>query len=194
MLRAKTNFVYQAQRTLGNIDVFGIYDRLEKENIMLSFKGYLSEELLNSILAIIEEKMTHFNAEAKTKKRVYNVLVECLQNLYHHSMADGEKKEQSIIVMIVHHAEGYSVITGNMISTQDVENLQTHIRQINSMDPEQLKELYRQVLNNGSYSSKGGGGLGIIDIARRSGEKLDYGFVPVDEFNSFFSLNVKIPK
>jgi len=53
--------------------------------------------------------------------------------------------------------------------------------------------LYKQVLTNGQVSDKGGGGLGIIDIAKKSGEKLDYGFMPVDDFNSFFSLNVSIP-
>ena len=66
------------------------------------------------------------------------------------------------------------------------------IKEINEMDQGELRELYRKVLNNGTYSAKGGGGLGIIDIARKSNEKLDYGFVPVDEFNSFFSLNDKI--
>jgi hypothetical protein len=165
---------------------------MEKENIMLSFKGFLSEDLLDSILKVIEEKLTYFQAEAKTKKKVYNVLVECLQNLYHHSKTEGMQEEQSIIVMVVNHKGGYSVITGNMISTDHVEILQQRIRQINAMDSEELTTMYRKVLNNGTYSSKGGGGLGIIDIARRSGEKLDYGFVPVDEFNSFFSLNVKI--
>jgi hypothetical protein len=179
-------------QALGNINVFDIYDRMEKENIMLSFKGFLSEDLLDSILKVIEEKLTYFQAEAKTKKKVYNVLAECLQNLYHHSKTEGMQEEQSIIVMVVNHKGGYSVITGNMISTDHVEILQQRIRQINAMDSEELTTMYRKVLNNGTYSSKGGGGLGIIDIARRSGEKLDYGFVPVDEFNSFFSLNVKI--
>ena len=166
---------------------------MEKENIMLSFKGFLSEDILDSILKVIEEKLTHFHAEAKTKKKVYNVLVECLQNLFHHSKAEGKQEEQSIIIMVVNHASGYSVITRNLISKSDVDMLQKRIRQINAMDSEELTSMYRKVLNNGSYSSKGGGGLGIIDIARRSGEKLDYGFVPIDEFNSFFSLNVKIP-
>jgi hypothetical protein len=34
--------------------------------------------------------------------------------------------------------------------------------------------------------------LGIIDIARKSGRKLEYGFVPLDEKNAFFSLNVNV--
>jgi hypothetical protein len=94
--------------------------------------------------------------------------------------------------MVVKNANGYSVITGNYISSGDVENLRSRIREINAMNNDDLKELYRKVLNNDTYSDKGGGGLGIIDIARKSEDKLDYGIVPIDEFNSFFSLNVKI--
>ena len=41
-------------------------------------------------------------------------------------------------------------------------------------------------------SAKGGGGLGMIDIARKSGKKLDYKFDPVDDQFSFFSLNIKV--
>lgn len=176
---------------MGSIDVYEIYDRMEQENIMLSFKGYLSQDMLHSILEVIELKLVDFKAENKTKKRVYHVLVECLQNLYHHSKQD-TSKEQSIIVMVAKNANGYSVITGNYVSSNDVDTLRSKIREINSLDQNELKSLYRKVLNNGSYSNKGGGGLGIIDIARKSEEKLDYGIVPVDEFNSFFSLNVKI--
>ena len=41
-------------------------------------------------------------------------------------------------------------------------------------------------------SAKGGGGLGMIDISRKSGQKLDYNFMSVDESCSFFTLNIKI--
>jgi hypothetical protein len=176
---------------MGSIDVYEIYDRMEQENIMLSFKGYLSQEMLHSILEVIELKLEDFKAEQRTKKRVYHVLVECMQNLYHHG-EQSRQKELSIIVMVAKNTNGYSVITGNYISSADVDTLRSRIREINSMNQEELKAMYRNVLNNGSYSNKGGGGLGIIDIARKSEDKLDYGIVPVDEFNSFFSLNVKI--
>jgi hypothetical protein len=39
---------------------------------------------------------------------------------------------------------------------------------------------------------KGGGGLGMIDIARKTGQKLNFDFAPVDDKYSFFSLNIKI--
>lgn len=176
---------------MGNIDIYEMYDQMEQQNIMLCFKGNLSQEMLHSICEVMEKKLEEFSADNRTKKRVYHVLVECLQNLFHHSKNGGDR-EESIIVMVVKNANGYSVITGNYIDRKDVETLRERIREINSMSPDELKELYRKVLNNGTYSSKGGGGLGIIDIARKSDDKLDYGIVPLDEFNSFFSLNVKI--
>jgi hypothetical protein len=41
-------------------------------------------------------------------------------------------------------------------------------------------------------SSKGTAGLGMIDIARKSGEKLEYDFQPINDKTTFFSLTVKI--
>ena len=39
-------------------------------------------------------------------------------------------------------------------------------------------------------AEKGGGGLGMIDIARKSGQKLNYHFTEIDETFSFFNLNI----
>jgi hypothetical protein len=70
--------------------------------------------------------------------------------------------------------------------------LQSRIEDINSLSPEGLKERYKQVLNNGNISNKGGAGLGIIDIARKSGSKLEYKFNHHNDSLSFFSLTVRI--
>ena len=47
---------------------------------------------------------------------------------------------------------------------------------------------------NGKLSKKGGGGLGLIDIAKKSRNKLGYSFKEIDEDYSFFTLIVKILK
>ncbi|MGL4596277.1 MAG: DUF6272 family protein, partial [Bacteroidia bacterium] len=66
------------------VDIYDFYDKMERNNIMLSFKGDVTSELLTSILQIMESKLDNLQEEPKVKKKVYNVLVECLQNLYHH--------------------------------------------------------------------------------------------------------------
>ncbi|MFI5150698.1 MAG: DUF6272 family protein, partial [Bacteroidia bacterium] len=86
----------------------------------------------------------------------------------------------------------YNIITGNYIKSRNVSGLKNRLDEINKLSKEELKDYYKMVLNNGEMSDKGGGGLGMIDIARKTGEKLNYNFMPVDDSYSFFSLNIKI--
>jgi hypothetical protein len=94
--------------------------------------------------------------------------------------------------MIGKQQEYYSIITGNYILTKNVDGFKAKLDKINNMDKEQLKDYYKEVLSEGGFSDKGGGGLGMIDIARKSGQKLDYTFTQVDDKYSFFNLNIKI--
>ncbi len=179
--------------------VFDLYDELEKQRIMLSFKGELSPELVTALLGLVERKMATIEADQRVRKRVFNVAMECLQNLYHHNtrvdVKDGDvvrTDDPQGVVMIAHDDKGYSVLTGNFMASDEVHGLKNHLDRINGCEPEQLRDLYKETLNDGRFGRAGGGGLGIIDIARKSGRKLEYGFVPLDKENSFFSLNVNV--
>ncbi|MFT5247979.1 MAG: hypothetical protein ACI9RU_002923 [Litorivivens sp.] len=178
-------------------DIFNIYDGLERNNVMLLFKGELTPDLINSILHIVEEKITRSDTNLKIRKKVFNILVECLQNLYHHNQIRNSDMDSATefpagMIMVAEDDEGFSVMTGNFIAKEIVSTLQKKLEQINNLDREGLKELYSKVLGNGEMTAKGGGSLGLIEIARKSGEKLEYGFAPLDNMNNFFSLNVKV--
>ena len=164
---------------------------------MLLFKGELTEDLINSILHAIELKLTDSDANLKIRKKVFNILVECLQNLYHHTEMNSDQEQQSKevpsgMVIVANDDDGYSIMTGNFITNDSVSSLKTKLEYINKLDREDLKKMYQNVLNNGEMTLKGGGSLGLIEIARKSGKKLEYGFAPIDNMNNFFSLNVKV--
>ncbi len=170
---------------------------MEQDNIMLSFKGNVTSELLTSVLQIMESKMEKLNEPNKIKKKVYNILVEALQNLYHHldkQEAINPKGHNTVIFMIGKTEAAYTVFTGNYIFNENADKLKAKLEKINSLNPDELKSYYKEVLNNGMMSEKGGGGLGMIDIARKSGQKLDFDFQKVDEEYSFYSLNINIPQ
>lgn len=176
-------------------EIFDLYDTMERKNIMLSFKGDMSTDLLTSILQVIENKLDRFGESPKVKKRIFNILVECLQNLYHHidrPPVQAKNDTPSVIVMVAKNVTGYSIITGNFMLRNNADMLKTRLEEINGMTQEEVRDLYKSVLADGKMSEKGGGGLGMIDIARKSGEKLEYGFIPFGDGSSFFSLNVKV--
>lgn len=179
--------------------IHDLYDELEKHRVMLSFKGGLSPELITVLLNLVERKLDGMEPDAKARKRVFNVVVECLQNLYHHNghlraAHDGleSTSDPHGVVMLARTDTGYSVLTGNFMHGADVDLLKNHLDRINSLNAEALREWYLSKLADGKYSEAGGGGLGMIDIARRSGGKLGYAFVPYDKDSAFFSLNVNV--
>tara|TARA_B110000211_G_scaffold230605_1_gene290420 strand:- start:1758 stop:2309 length:552 start_codon:yes stop_codon:yes gene_type:complete len=176
-------------------DIYSFYRKMEHNDIMLSFKGDVTSEMLTSMLQIMETKLDNLGEPSKMKRKVYNVLVECLQNLYHHRdemKRTGIDEESAAIFMIGRNDNGYNIVTGNYILTERVERLKSRIDHVNSLDRDGLKTLYKEVLNNDERSDKGGGGLGIIDIARKSGQNLVYDFMEVDKKYSFFSLYINI--
>ncbi len=52
--------------------------------------------------------------------------------------------------------------------------------------------MYKFILNHQKISAKGGGGLGLVDIVRKTGNKLGYSIREYNDKYSFFYLNVLV--
>jgi len=166
------------------------------DNLILYYKGNVDSDVISHVLDSIEVKMATTNDNLILRKKVYNVLVESLQNLYHHvdkAPSDfGEQDGKFGMIRIVKIEDGYKIITGNFILTENIEVLEEKLKEINMSSREEIKELYKFILNHQRISAKGGGGLGLIDIARKTGNKLDYSFVKYNDNYSFFYLNILV--
>ena len=182
-------------RPVGNI--FEIYKQLEERNVIISFKGVMTSEILTTTLQIMESRMDKLEERPKIRKKVFNVLVECLQNLYHHIDDDIDDKstpqnKRNCLFILARENAAYIITTGNYIKPEDSPILEEKLDTINGMTRDELKSYYKQVLNEGTMSDKGTAGLGMIDIARKSGKKLEYDLTPINENLTFFSLSVRI--
>lgn len=178
-------------------DVYDFYRRMEDDHIILSFKGAFTDDLLTSILHIVEGKMDDLEVDTKKKKRVFNVLVESFQNLYHHieEMAPdngNREKDKSAMIVVKYENDKFTIVTGNFVSSNRIPELREKLDMVNELNDEALRELYRTKLENGGRTEKGTAGLGLIDIARKSKSKLDYEIINVTESIGFFCLSVVI--
>jgi hypothetical protein len=84
---------------------------------------------------------------------------------------------------------GYTVTTGNVLPSANINNLKSKLDEINNLQADEIRNVYRQMLSNSEFSDKGGAGLGLIEMAKKTGNKLDYDFVPLDEEFSYFILS-----
>ncbi|MBL1281172.1 MAG: hypothetical protein COA33_012915 [Fluviicola sp.] len=176
-------------------DVYDFYQKLEDEQVILSFKGDFTSELLTSFLHILEARMVELGTDNRKKRRVFNVLTESFQNLYHHidEFNSGDSiTKRSALIIVKHVDNNFVVRTGNYVKNNDIQNLKRKLAMVNSLDSDELKGLYRMKLENDPRTDKGTAGLGLIDIARKSKSKLDYDFIDIDASSSFFCLKVVI--
>lgn len=173
------------------------FHRMNEGDVLLAYKGSITSDLITNVLDVIETKLDDIDASAGVRKKVYNVLVESLQNLYHHIDDLPEKMKEEydskFAILVVSKVNGsYRISTGNFVSSAKVKQLKEKIDKINSLSKEELKDMYKFVLNHQKLSEKGGGGLGLIDIAKKTGNKLDYLFQNFNDEYYFFNLDVFI--
>jgi hypothetical protein len=166
-------------------------------DIVLKYKGNIDSDVINHVLDTVEGKMVEVNEQAKLRKKVYNVLVESLQNLYHHvdpvpEDFEDQSSERYGLLIVKKIENGYMIITGNFVDAEHIEKLEEKIKRINRSSHEEIKELYKFILNHQKISQKGGGGLGLVDIARKTGNPLDYSFKKYNDNHSFFYMNILV--
>lgn len=168
-----------------------------ESNVILYYKGNIDSDVINDLLDKAESQLAEVNEQSRLRKKVYNVLVESLQNLYHHvdkvpDDFEDQTSEKFGILTVEKVAGGYRIITGNFVFSSNVEKLKEKITKINSSTHEEIKELYKFILNHQRISAKGGGGLGLVDIARKTGNKLEYTFIHYNDKYSFFWLDILV--
>ncbi len=173
------------------------YDICDGDNVIVKRIGSVSADLITETLLQTEQVLLKKENLTKMRKKVYNVLVEALQNLYHHALnvPSNIKKYAGVerfAIFALKKDAHYYFISGNFILSETVSTLTKNLEKINKQTPEQLKTMYKEILANNKFSKKGGGGLGFIDMARRAKSKFKYSFTKVDEKYSFFSLRVDI--
>ncbi len=181
------------------VDALSIFNIMEKDNIIMSFKGEINSDIITRVLQMAEDKLD--NEKNSVKKKIYNILVEGLQNLYHHTEDFALKSQdnllgdsKSALLLIWYEGDYYYIQTGNYILNENIAALKERLDKINAMTKDELRDFYKEILNNNHISEKGGASLGMIDIARKSGEKLDFQFTKLNNDVSFFDFKVKVKK
>jgi len=177
------------------LDVTRLYTEVDENDVFFAYEGDISSERINAILEEIENKFAEMPTILKMRKKIYNIMVEGLQNLFHHSDDVPEDLKEKLgnrfgMIVITRKNDDFKLTIGNYILSEKVKFLTEKIEKINSLSTDELKEMYKFILNFQKLSSKGGGGLGLIDIARKSEQKLGYKFYPYNESYYFYRLDI----
>ncbi|HPD94869.1 MAG TPA: SiaB family protein kinase [Tenuifilaceae bacterium] len=172
--------------------VSNIYDEMIDNGFSVVYLGEFSHEITKMFTTMAESDMEKNSEERSVQRKVYHVMVETLQNMNKHSDEIKERNIGNGLFIIGKKHDTYYVITSNKVAYEHKDPLERALITVNNATPQELKEMYKKQIREGSLSEKGGAGLGLIDIARKTGEKLNYQFLQLDDESFFFILKVEI--
>lgn len=175
--------------------IYELHKTMLARNLILVYEGEFTQEITKSVLAMAERNMESMGEESNIKRKVFNVMVECLQNIVKHCEDhDAAERKHTAIFMIGKQDDEYIITSGNPVKIEHVAALREKLERINSLDKEGLKSLYKDIIKTSDISEKGGAGLGFVDMARKSGRPLEFDFEDLGNGLSFFSLKTSISR
>ncbi|MEM6523555.1 MAG: SiaB family protein kinase [Bacteroidota bacterium] len=174
-----------------SFNVSKLYEHfIDSREVVFSYLGAADLMDIDKMMNAAEER---FRNSIRLKKRLVNILVESAQNLklyYCKSCAARGNDEVFIIAKI--SGEKLLFLAGNYLLKSDFKQLDSRIKMINGLPKENLKGLYRGVLDYGALSKDGGAGLGFIDIAKKADSRIKYKFYDIDDNSDFFIFEVSL--
>ena len=179
-----------------NVDnIFGIHHKMLDKKILLAYKGDFNHSIVNALLTNAKSQMEGLGLELATRKKLYNIMVECLENINRYAGEGAFENEtlRSFPLFLLGMSEsGYYITVGNLIKDEDKDDLKVQLDDVNKLNREELKEKYRDAIMTSEVTEGSGAGLGIIDMAIKSENQLEYTFNDVKNDISFFILEIKV--
>lgn len=184
-------------------------ERLKRKGVMIFFNGPICQSLVENIGEVMRRRMADEDHAQGVVRRVFAVLVEQMQNIVHYArdeardagpetgrrppaeddappgMAQGQ-------IVVYRRDGGIHISSGNVIAPDQREHLVATIDAINAMTEQELKEHYKRQRRGPGRAESRGGGLGFIEMARRSANPLTYTFKPLDAESVLFCVDVRI--
>jgi hypothetical protein len=163
--------------------------------LSISYLGKADDNVTDQLIGL-SESFTHDNTTLKKlSKKISFLITESFQNVVRHSkdsiFESNTPAEQDFFQINIQNNQ-ITISSSNLIETEKTHILEGEINKINKMSSDELREMWKVQILNGNLSSKGGAGLGIIEMARKSGLPLITRFIKFNTEVSRFYLGIEI--
>jgi hypothetical protein len=176
------------------MDLYDLRNEFDKSGIMMCFNGPFSHSIIEETGKAMRNHLAAENIAQVAVLDVFAVYIELAQNVRNYLTVReiNPSEAMSSIIAIAKKGTRYAVSSGNMVLHSDGEALQARVTEVNGMSPEERKQRYRELLRRETTPGSLGAGLGFLEMAKRTSEKIDCSVRVVDTTYGFFTLTVLI--
>ncbi len=162
-----------------------LYEYLNKQNLALWYTGYFDDSITEDLIELSEYN-TGKQQLGGSRKKVAFLMAESFQNIIRH----GSEEAQVAGTFGISSGRGvFHIFSSNPVPNEVANQIHSKLKHLNQLTPKELKAKYRQILANGKLSAKGGAGLGLIEMAKKSGRPIQYRFNPIGD-QQMFSMQI----
>ncbi|MDQ3099827.1 MAG: SiaB family protein kinase [Bacteroidota bacterium] len=174
-----------------------LYETLAGSRWGFLYSGDFHDEHSARLIMLAEEAAKASpETETPLAKKLAFTLVEAYQNIIRHRAPltpDLELGTGRSMFMLRSDGRSYEVAAMNPVRQEESEALQLLLERIKkNTDLKQLKEMFLRGLQNDSNSNRGGAGLGLIEMARRSSSGLHHDLRPGPGGELMFTIQLRV--
>jgi hypothetical protein len=175
--------------------IYQFFSQLKLHHVSMVAQGLISQDIL-SLIALSLKRIPDNEVVAR---RLFAIVVELSQNIFHYSTIKefSVKDQRGIGVGIVAVGESkthYLVASGNVAHAENAAYVAKQCDYINTLDSEELRQYYREQRRKPARVGSVGGSIGLIEVARKSGEPIHYEIIPLEDGNVFLIFVAKVSK
>lgn len=166
-----------------------IHEQMASHQFIVSIMGNFSQEFLKSLIKMTDNKLTTLDINESIKKRIFHFMVECAQNICRND--DKENQDNNSLFLIGKKEEDYFVHLGSVFDQDSAVAITELVDQVNAFSIPELKEkLYDEMMKQ--PSRKNTLLMSLLDLSKRTKEKIRYEQFKADEGNTFLSFQITL--
>ena len=166
-----------------------------KTETIIDYMGDISFEIMEMLLTKLRSAKEFKEMNKPARKRLYSTFVESIDNMFKYAArntSDHKITKGDPMICVKKIGDRFAVISGNLVLNDDVEDLRFKLDRVNQLDNEALKSLYEDIINQETDAEDKGAGLGLITMALRTEDDIEYSFISLDGDHSFFKMQIII--
>jgi len=182
------------------LDIRGYSKMLDQCEILVIYNGPIWSSDIDNLAGLVTNHLDE-DLSLSMSQAVFSVFVEQINNMMMYSadkksrvVSDGQVLETSKGIFVLSFHDGsYFIQTGNLVSDSNATILKNRIDYLNTLNKKELRQYYKERMKseNDNPESKGGG-LGLIEIARRSSSPIKYELEPCEGGLKYFTTYIVI--
>ena len=166
---------------------------LERDGIVfLIYGGFLTQPIISGLTSALENEVESGELSVAASTNLFTIFIELAQNMMNYSKINNSHDSKGLILVGMDKEQThYYILSRNVIDKDDKVKVEARLKELDGLDKDELRKLYREKRKSGRDKHTKGAGIGFVEVARRC-DHMEYKFDTYNDDKYYFTIKTKI--